>query len=170
MSKISTSNLTTAIRQLEGMSLSEKEQLCDEIYEAQPILLASVLSLSRMEQELTQIEVVLEILMVIHLAVKEAGIGLAAITEQDQEKALQRLTATVKFSEGMPAHLKYESVGQYEVFQSEPELMAYTIAKLQKSGILDDIREITKYLLLVALTIVACIAQAKAWCRQAKGG
>lgn len=162
MSKISTHVLATAISQLAGMSLSEKEQLCDEIYKTQPILLASVLSLSRMGQEPTQIEVVLEILMVIQLAVKSAGISLAAITERDQEKSLQRLAATVKFSEGLRASLQYESFGQYEVFRSEPELLAFTITKLQKSGILNDTREVTKYLLLVALSLVACIANAKA--------
>ncbi|MCP8689337.1 hypothetical protein [Marinobacterium sedimentorum] len=161
MGKISNASLASAISLLEGMTLGDKEQLCDEIYQAQPNLLASVLALSRMEQELPQIEVVLEILIVIHLALKASVTRLQLITEADQERALQRLVATVKFSEGLSRLLQEESIGQYEAFQTEPSLLAFVFGRLEEAGILENSQEDTKYLVLVALNLVACVASAR---------
>nr|WP_067295615.1 hypothetical protein [Marinobacterium profundum] len=161
MGKISKASLASATKLLSGMTFGEKEQLCDEIYQTQPNLLASVLVLSRMGQEMPQIEVVLEILMVIHLALRASTTRLKLITEADQERALQRLVATVRFSDGLSVALQDESIGQYEAFQTEPSLLAFVFGRLEETGILEDTREDSKYLILAALNLAACVASAR---------
>jgi hypothetical protein len=160
MGKISNASLASAISQLEGMTLSDKEQLCDDIYQTQPNLLGSVLSSSRMGPAMTQIEVLLDILMVIHLALRVSAPRLKLITEADQDQALQRLVATVKFSEGLSRLLQEESIRQYEAFQTEPSLLAFVFDRLEETGILENSREDTKYLILVACVAAADVRSA----------
>lgn len=107
------------------------------------------------------VEVVLEVLMVAHLALKASGQRIKTIAEADQERELQRLVASVKFAEGMAPDLVEASINQYDGFRNEPWLLAYVTALLQEHGVLFSTNENTKYVLLSALNLVGCIANAK---------
>ncbi len=99
--------------------------------------------------------------MVTHIALKESGERIKTITEKEQERELQRIAASVKFSEGMAPALMEESIKQYVGFQKEPWLLAYVIALLQRHGVLFGANENIKYVFLAALNLVGCIANAQ---------
>lgn len=161
MTKITQASLVSAIRQIEKMDFKNKEELCDEIFREQPSLLASVLVLSRMGVSEQHVEVVLEALMVTHLALKGSGERIKTITERELERELQRFVASVKFAEGMAPALTTESIKQYVGFQKEPYLLAYVVALLQDNRVLMTTNENSKYLVLSALNIVGCVANAR---------
>ncbi|MBW6509518.1 MAG: hypothetical protein K0A94_08225 [Desulfuromonadales bacterium] len=143
------------------MDRKDKEAICDEIFRDQPNLLASVLALTKMSISPAHVEVVLETLMVMHLALKESDERIQTITEEDQERELQRLTASLKFPEGMTPELTAESIKKYVGYQKEPWLLAYVIALLQDNKVLMSTNENSKYLVLSALNLVACVANAQ---------
>ncbi|WP_119627859.1 hypothetical protein [Methylocaldum marinum] len=161
MTRITEESLTSAIHLIQKMDRKEHEAICDEILREQPNLLASVLVLTKMAVSPAHAEVVLEALMVTHLALKGSGEKIKTITEEEQERELQRLVASVKFTERMAPALMAESIKQYVGFQKEPWLLAYIIALLQKNGMLLSANENSKYLFLSALNLVGCIANAQ---------
>ncbi|MGM0593333.1 MAG: hypothetical protein ACQETD_02260 [Pseudomonadota bacterium] len=161
MTRITERSLTSAIHLLQKTDHKGQEAICDEIFREQPNLLASVLVLTKMAVAPAHVEVVLEVLMVAHLALKASGQRIKTIAEADQERELQRLVASVKFAEGMAPDLVEASINQYDGFRNEPWLLAYVTALLQEHGVLFSTNENTKYVLLSALNLVGCIANAK---------
>lgn len=161
MTRITEGSLTSAIHLIQEMDRKGQEAICDEIFREQPNLLASVLVLTKMAVSPAHVEVVLEALMVTHLALKKSGNRIKTITEEEQERELQRLVASVKFAEGMAPALVAESIKQYIGFQKEPWLLAYVIALLQKNGVILSTNENSKYLFLSALNLVGCVANAQ---------
>lgn len=99
--------------------------------------------------------------MVMHLALKASDKRIETITEAEQERELQRLAASVRFSEGLKLPLVEESVSQYVGFQKEPWLLAYVVGLLQDNGALSMTNEDSKYLILSVLNLVACVANAR---------
>ncbi len=161
MTRITEGSLTSAIQLVKRMDHKEKEAICDELFREQPNLLASVLVLTKMAVSPAHVEVVLEALMVTHLALKESGERIKKITEKEQERELQRLVASVKFAKGMTPELTAASIKQYVGFQKEPWLLAYIIALLKKNGLLMSTDENSRYLFLSALNLVGCVANAQ---------
>ena len=153
MSRITQASLVSAIKQIADTDPGARESICDEIFVEQPNLLASVLVLTKMDIPPRHVEMALEALMVMHLALKASGIE--TITEAEQERELQRLAASVRFSEGLKLPLVEESVSQYVGFQKEPWLL------LQDNGALSMTNEGSKYLILSVLNLVACVANAR---------
>ncbi|EXJ12949.1 hypothetical protein [Nitrincola nitratireducens] len=158
MTKITDVALTSAIQQLELMDSVAKAAVCDEIFFEQPNLLASVLVLARMSVSAQHVESVLEILIVIHLALKRAGVKIELITEEAQDRELKRLVASLKFREGLEPVSQDEAIKQSISFRKEPWLLSYVYARLQDSGILACLDEDSKYLNLSALNLVECVA------------
>lgn len=142
------------------MSLTDKETVCDEIFQEQPNLLASVLVQQQMGNTLEEVDVLLNILIVIHLAIKKAGIRLETISEQQQEDQLVKLTASVVFSEGMDRNLSNRSLNQYISNQNEPILLAYVIHTMKDAGFFDNTKECSKYLVLAGVNLVNCVSDA----------
>jgi hypothetical protein len=68
MSRVTTDNVTAAVRKVRATSLKEKEALADEIHRCQPHMLASCLAKSRLGIEPDAIEVLLNILLVCYQA------------------------------------------------------------------------------------------------------
>jgi hypothetical protein len=161
MTKITESSLVYAILQIDNMDQNAKEAICDEIFREQPNLLASVLVLTKMDVSPPHIDAILEALMVIHLALKESGERIETITEEEQERELHRLVASVKFAEGIAPALAAESIKQYVGYRKEPWLLAYVTALLEKKGILISANENSKYLVMSALNLVGCVANAQ---------
>jgi hypothetical protein len=161
MTKITQAALVSAIQQIEHMDSKAREAACDEIFLEQPNLLASVLVLTRMAVSPRYIEVVLEALIVTHLALKESRERVETITEEEQERELQRLVASVKFTEGLEPALVDESIRQYIGFHGEPWLLVYVMTRLHENELLTNANEDSKYVILSALNLVGCIASAR---------
>ena len=70
---ISSRNLVDAVLRVERMSFTERERLVDEVHARQPNLFYSVLVLQRYGATLAQIEVVLNLLLVFHEAMKTSA-------------------------------------------------------------------------------------------------
>lgn len=161
MSRITQANLVSAIKQIADADPGAREAICDEIFVEQPNLLASVLVLTKKDIPLRHVEMALEALMVMHLALKASDKRIETITEEEQERELQGLVASVRFTEGLGLSQVNESVRQYVGFQKEPWLLAYVVGLLQDNGALSMANEDSKYLILSVLNLVACVANAR---------
>ena len=160
MAQLSSEILTRAIKRAQNLSLTDKESACDEIFREQPNLLASVLVQQQMGNTLEEVDVLLNILIVLHLAVKVAGVRIGVISELQQEDHLAKLTASVIFSEGMDSHLVNSSIKQYISNHKEPIMLAYVTDTMKDAGFFENMKKCSKYLVLAGVNLVNCIANA----------
>ena len=107
------------------------------------------------------VDVLLDILIVLTLAVDNSGQSLATVTEADQERELQRLVARVRFSKGLDASSMVQSIQQTTAYRRESLLLAYVFDAIKRTGLTDIKDEAAKYPILSALNLVNCIATAK---------
>ena len=161
MSRITQASLVSAIKQIADTNPGVRESICDEIFVEQPNLLASVLVLTKMDIPPRHVEMALEALMVMHLALKASGKRIETITEAEQERELRRLLASVRFSEGLELPQVNESVRQYVGFKKEPWLLSYVLELLRESRAFFMPNEAAKYLVLSVFNMVACVANAQ---------
>lgn len=160
MTQISSENLKSAINRAQNMSLTDKESACDEIFREQPNLLASVLVQQQMGNTLEEVDVLLNILIVLHTAVKEAGVRIEKISELQQEDQLAKLTTSVAFSEGMDSHLVDSSIKQIISNHKAPIMLAYVTDTMREAGFFENMRECSKYLVLAGVNLVNCVSNA----------
>ena len=165
-SSVTVEQLAAAIRAATAMDIKEKERVCDTIHATQPNLLASVMALRSFGISMPTIEIVLNILIVLHLAIVESGQVLATVTEDDQDRELSRYTASVKFAEGLDAASFVRSLEQTTAYKKERFLIAYVLSTLMHSGIATQNEEKAKFPMLAAVNLVNCIATAKRLQRQ----
>ncbi len=158
---VSAAHLAAAIVAVKAMDARQKEQVCDRIHAEQPNLLASVLALPRLGVSMQTVDVVLNILIVLTLAIDNSGQRLATVIEADQERELQRLVAIVRFSEGLDAAAMGQSIQQTTAYKRESVLLAYVFDTIQRAGLTDVTDEAAKYAILAAINLVNCIATAK---------
>jgi hypothetical protein len=140
------------------MSHDQKVRLADEIYVQQPNMLASILALPRMGVDMAQLEVALHILLVSFQAMKLSGHPWPVITEDIQDGCLQRLTARVRFNEGVPQDLATKVVEQFHTEHAERYLLAFVYGWLDEHDLMAVRTEAEKYLMLGALNLVECLA------------
>jgi hypothetical protein len=81
-------HLAAAITAAASMGIREKERVCDRIYAAQANLLGSVLALRLLGVSTPTIDILLNILIVLYLAIEESGQVLEIVSEADQEREL----------------------------------------------------------------------------------
>ena len=143
------------------MSVKEKEGVCDRIYVAQPNLLGSVLALKSFGVDMHTIDVLLNILIVIQLAIEESGQVLATIMEDDQDRELCRFTAAVGFTEGLSPSETGASIRQSVAYKREPFLFAYVFDAIRRADLFEFRDEMAKYPFLAAMNLVNCIASAR---------
>ena len=96
-----------------SMDPAQKVKLADEIFAKQPNLLASILALSRMGVGPVELEVPLHILFVTFQAMKRSGHAWPVVSEEVQDRCMQRLTARARFNEGLPGNLADQVVQQF---------------------------------------------------------
>lgn len=155
---ISQKLLVNAVLAVNAMHAQEKVLLADEIFAHQPNLLASVLVLPRMGVSLQQLEVPITILLVIWQAMKTSGRNWPMISEDIQERCLQRMTARSRFIEGIPVALQQRAVQDQIEEHGEPQLLAHVYGQLRENGLLAIRTDAEKYLVLAALNLVDCVA------------
>jgi hypothetical protein len=159
MSSITSRLLVDAVLRVERMSFKEREQLADEIHARQPNLFFSVLVLQRYGASLEQIEVVLNLLFVFHETMKGSGRAWPVISEDVQERCLQRLSARVRFIEGLTPQQQTQAVSDAIAKHPEQQMLAYVFGKFRDHGLGGIETEAQKMLLLAALNLVECIAE-----------
>jgi hypothetical protein len=160
-SSVTVEQMAAAIRAAKAMDIKEKELVCDTIYATQPNLLGSVLALRSLGISMETIDIVLNILIVLHLAVAESGQVLAIVSENDLDRELRRYTSSVKFSEGLDAQSFTQSIEQTTAYKKERVLFAYVLNTLMHTGLVAQQDEKAKYPMLAAINLVNCIARAK---------
>jgi hypothetical protein len=158
---VSVAHLAAAITTAASMDIREKERICDRIYAAQPNLLGSVLAQRSLDVSMPTVDVLLNILIVLYLAIEESGQVLAIISEADQERELKRFTAAIRFTEGLGSDGLAQSIKQTVAHRKEKFLFAYVVSILQRASLTDLRSETSKYPILVAINLVNCIATAR---------
>ena len=161
MAKINRTVLKRSIKKIQKMSLKDKEAIIDEIYLEQPNLLASVLVLKQMGSSLEDMEVLINILLVTHLALKDACIKLLKITENDQDREMARFVGHVKFTEGLSSASETQAMQDYINSHEEQLLLAHAYNEMSNAGFTELRSEAAKYLILAGVNIVNCISTAK---------
>ena len=163
MASISSRNLVDAVLRVGRMSFTERERLADEVHARQPNLFYSVLVLQRYGATLVQIEVVLNVLLVFHEAMKISGSGSASkwpvISEDVQERCLKRISGRVRFIEGLSPQMQAQATADAVGDHPEQQLLAYVFGKFKESDLLGIKTEAEKMLMLAALNLVECIAE-----------
>jgi len=164
MSRITVDNLAAAIRKVRSMSLKEKEALAEEIHRRQPHMLASCLVQSRLGVEPAAVEFLLNILLVCYQSMKESGLQWPIITEDEQERQMQRWIGAVQFSEHAMGSAADGAREQYASQHPEQPLLAFVVGETNQW-----LREISernaeaqsdKFVMMASMNLVNCIAGA----------
>ena len=113
MSRISIENVAAAIRKVSAMSLAQKEALADEIHQRQPHMLASCLVQSRSGRSPLLVEFLLHVLLVCYQSMKESGLQWPVITEDEQDRQMQRWIGAVRFSKNSAGPVAERAREQY---------------------------------------------------------
>jgi hypothetical protein len=158
MGAITQAALVRAAIDVERMGQAQKVSLADEIFAQQPNMLASILALPRMGVGMVQLEVPLHILFVTFQAMKLSGQAWPIVTEDIQDKCMQRLTARARFNEGLPGELATQVVQQFCDEHPERYLLAFVYGYLGDHDLLAARTEAEKFLMLGALNLVECVA------------
>lgn len=157
-------HLAAAIRKVRAMNLKEKEALADEIHHRQPYMLASCLVQSRLGVEPSAVEFLLNILLVCYQSMKESGLQWPVITEDEQERQMQRWIGAVQFSEHTAGSARDEARTQYTSQHSEQPLLAFVVSEtnqwLQEISTRNAQAESDKFVMMASMNLVNCIAGA----------
>jgi len=157
MPRVRPDHLAAAIAKASAMSMAEKEAEFDVIYQEQPNLLASVIVQQTMGNSLEQMEVLLNILLVIHLSLQEAGVVMATVSEEEQERQLRRLTEGVQFAHSLDDHSLTVVLNQMIEDHPEKWLFAFAFDEMMKAGFPQLKQECSKYLIMCGLNLVNCL-------------
>ena len=160
MTRISPAHLVQAIRDLNGMGVSQREKLADEIFVYQPTLLSSILVLDRMGVDAGNIDIALHALLVSWLAMKACGAAWPQITEAMQASSLQRLTGQMRFTEGLSARQRDQALQTYIEDHPERYLLAFVHTHLNDSGVLGIETDAQRHVVMATLNLVECIGHA----------
>lgn len=158
MGVITQAVMVQAAIDVNGMGPAQKVHLADEIFAQQPNMLASILALSRMGVGMVELEVPLHILFVTFQAMKRSGHVWPIVSEDVQDRCMQRLTARARFNEGLPGDLANQVVQQFCDEHPERYLLAFVYGYLGDHGLLRVRTDAEKYLLMAALNLVECVS------------
>lgn len=146
------------------MGLQEKEALADEIHRHQPHMLASCLVQSRLGVEPAAVEFLLNILLVCYQSMKESGLQWSVISEDEQERQMQRWIGAVQFSEHTLGSVADGAREQYANQHPEQPLLAFVLSETnQWLGEIADRNaesESDKFVMMASMNLVNCIAGA----------
>lgn len=159
MTSISSRILVEAVLRFDCMTFQDRERLAEEIHARQPNLFFSVLALQRFGATLEQIEVVLNLLLVFYEAMRISGRVWPIISEDVQERCLRRISARVRFIEGMTQQQQVQATSAAIADHPEQQLLAFVFGKFKEHRLLGIETETQKMLMLAALNLVECIAE-----------
>lgn len=103
-------------------------------------------------------EVVLNLLLVFHQAMKISRGPWPVISEDVQERCLARVSGRFHFIEGLSPRMQAQAIDDAVSDYPEQQLVAYVFGKVRESDLLGVKTEAEKMLMLAALNLVECIA------------
>jgi hypothetical protein len=158
MSRISPNALVSAVVRVRAMDLTQKEQLVGELFHAQPHVFASILVQQQLGVSPAKVDFLLAILLVCFQAMKESRLIWPLITEDEQERQMGRLAATVRFGDNLSGSLRDRALQQY--IQTHPEVNLLAFGQVETANWLQRVvpEESDKFVVLAALNFVNCIA------------
>jgi hypothetical protein len=106
MSRISPDALVSAVARVRAMDLPQKERAADELFHAQPHVFASVLVQQQVGVSIAKIDFLVDILLICCQAMKESRLIWPLITEDEQQRQMERLAATVQFGDDLSRSLR----------------------------------------------------------------
>jgi hypothetical protein len=165
MSRITTENVAAAIRKVSSLSLPQKEELAGEIHRHQPHLLDSCLVQPKLGGHINDVEFLLNILLVCYQAMKESGLRWPMITEDEQERQMQRWIGAVYFTEHAPGNSASQRARQqYADQHPQQPLLAFVVNEtnqwLRGSSQRKGKAESDKFVMMASMNLVNCIASA----------
>ena len=164
MSRISIENVAAAIRKVSAMSLAQKEALADEIHQRQPHMLASCLVQSRLGAKPAAVEFLLHVLFVCYQSMEASGLHWPVITEDEQDRQMQRWIGAVQFSGNSKGSVAELALEQYICQHPEQPLLAFVLSETdqwrRKVSERDEEAESDKFVMMAAMNLVNCIAAA----------
>jgi hypothetical protein len=164
--RISVRHVAAAMKKVQAMDVAQRVSLADEIFIKQPNLLASCLVQPRLGVDMQSVEVLLNILLVCYQAMKESGLEWPLISEDDQERQMQRMVGAVKFSQDIPDPALAEAArAQYLANHPEQPLLAFVLSE-SNTWLRDLARrqtesEADKFVMIASINLVNCIAYAE---------
>lgn len=160
MPAITKSAIAEAITAVGKMDNRQRELLADDIHSHQPQLLASVLAQQQFGASLEQIEVLLNVLLVSYRAMKNSGHVWPVVSEEMQERCFARFAGRIRFLEGLTNDQKDTAISDAVTDHSEKWLLAFVFDELQTHDLLVIDTDAKKFLVLCALGMVECVAEA----------
>jgi hypothetical protein len=160
MSRIPREAVVRAVVKVQGMGFADKQRLADELFHAQPHVLASVLVQGRLGVSVEKMDFLLGLVLVAFQAMKESGLAWRLITEDEQDRRITRLSEAIRFGEELPAERRAEGMMDYVRSHPEQELLAFVYAETTRWLQRVVPEELDKYVMLAALNFVDCIANA----------
>jgi len=165
MNRITAENVAAAIRKVKSMSLPQKEELAEEIHRDQPHLLASCVVQPKLGAHINDVEFLLNILLVCYQAMKESGLRWPMITEDEQQRQMQRWIGAVDFSEhALSNSASHRARQQYIDQHPEQPLLAFVVNEtnqwLRGSSRRNGEAESDKFVIMASMNLVNCIASA----------
>lgn len=167
MGRISIEHVGAALQKVQAMDATAQLALADEISQKKPNLLASCLVQPRLGLGNNGLELVLNILLVCHQAMKESGFERPTISEGEQERQLKHMTGAVEFSRGFadPA-MTNAATAQYLKDHPEQAILAFVLHEcnswLAQIASHHTEAESDKFALMASFNLVNCIAYSQA--------
>lgn len=150
--------LAAAINKIRAMDMKQKEAFADELVRDQPHMFASFLVQHQMGVSHEKMEFLLEILFICYQAMRESGKRWPLITEDEQDKQMERYIAAVKSGENLSPEHSDRALKKYISAHPEQPLLAYVMT--ETAAWLGRVvpEETDKYIILTAVNLVNCIA------------
>jgi hypothetical protein len=159
--KINETALAKAVVQFELMTIMDKLNILDEIGDQQPHMLCSILVQSQFGSTMENIEDVLKILIVLHMALKNSKIKIQEVSPSEIDREIDRFIANVNFTKGLPDSIEREAIKKYTTEHNEKYSFVFAYSVLAESGIMFSESNSSQLLVLAGLNLVNCIASAK---------
>lgn len=159
MSRISRHVLAIALARVRAMDLTQKEQLGDELFRAQPHVFASFLVQQKLGVSPAKMDFLLEIVLTCFQAMKESGLSWPSLQRMNRkDRQMRRRAATVKFSDDLRRDLRDRALQQF--IDTHPERNLLTFVQRQSAMWLKRVEpeESDKFVVMAALNLVSCIA------------
>ncbi len=155
--------LASAIRTVHKMGPEETGRSIETVGARQPNLLLSVLAVEKLGVSRENTEFLLKLLLVAFEAMRQSPYDWEVISEDEQERHLQRIVGNAKLSEGLDPESQSRLTQKMIEAQPEQPLYAFVTNELiQWRRHLVHPQESDKFVDMCALSLVECIAHGKA--------
>lgn len=157
---ITPEHLSAAIVQVREMPIAAREHLAQDIFRAQPTLMAMVLVQQRFGASMQEVEGLMTLLMIAFCAARDTGRPLLMIGEVHQQTALTRANQYLRALEGASPGATAPVTRAYVDGHAEKALLAFVLKEIEQEGFAQASDAVYGKLVLTALGLVEGVAMA----------